>query len=161
MASSTVVASKGVKRAITSSRKKIADLDDEFFGEVIGVAQAIDALRRALSEVSGCLDRREFEKASALGYGEVAAEFIFLQRTLGGLQGACMHKERLVADLAVEARCSYEEILPKVEAVMESARPLDRKQRIARKTRQSRIREGIESMTQRLETGTARPRRGG
>jgi hypothetical protein len=41
-----------------------------------------------LNHLSASLDRREFEKASALGYGAVTAEFIFLQRTLGGLQGA-------------------------------------------------------------------------
>jgi hypothetical protein len=49
-------------------------------------------LRKALGELSASLDRREFEKASAIGYGAVASEFIFLQRTLGGLQGACMNE---------------------------------------------------------------------
>jgi hypothetical protein len=150
MASSTVVAPKGAKRRIASKRTEIAALDDEFFGEVVGVAQAIDLLRRALSEVSACLDRREFEKASALGYGKLAQEFIFLQRTLGGLQGACMHKEKLVCDLAVELGCSYEDALPEVDALMKSARPLDRKQRNAGKRRQAQIRATIKAMTRTL-----------
>jgi hypothetical protein len=158
MASSTVVASKGVKRLIAAKRKKIADLDDEFFGEVVGVAQAIDALRGALSEVSACLDHREFEKASALGYGKVAEEFIFLQRTLGGLQDACMHKEKLVCDLAVELRRSYEEVVPEVDALMQSARPLDRKQRNATTKGHSRIRARTKTMTRSLKTTTPRRR---
>ena len=62
--------------------------------------QAIDALRTALKQIGAALDSRQFEKASAIGYGRVAEEFVFLQRTLGGLQGACLHKEKLVSDLA-------------------------------------------------------------
>lgn len=87
---------KKVARTLAPKRKEIAALDDEFFGEVVGVAQAIAELRKALNQLSASLDRREFEKASALGYGAVAAEFVFLQRTLGGLQGACLSKEKLV-----------------------------------------------------------------
>jgi hypothetical protein len=74
--------SKTARRVVASKRKEIAALDDEFFGEVVGVAQAIGVLRKALGELSASLDRREFEKASAIGYGAVASEFIFLQRTL-------------------------------------------------------------------------------
>jgi hypothetical protein len=65
-------APKKAKRIIASKRKVIAALDDEFFGEVIGVAQAIGELRKALSQLSTSLDRGEFEKASAIGYGAVA-----------------------------------------------------------------------------------------
>jgi hypothetical protein len=35
----------------------------------VGVAQAIDGLHKALNEISACLDRRDFYKASSLGYG--------------------------------------------------------------------------------------------
>jgi hypothetical protein len=54
------------------------------------VAQAIDALRTALNQIRAAFDSRQFEKASAIGYGKVAEEFVFLQGTLGGLQGACL-----------------------------------------------------------------------
>lgn len=142
-------------------------MDDEFFAEVVGVAQAIDALRRALSKLSTALDARQYEKASALGYEEVASEFVFLQRTLGGLQGACLHKEGLVQNLAFALRCPYQDVLPKVDALLTSTRPIDRKKRIAnRKKAAPRIRAAIEVLTQKLgsrtETGTIRkPRRGG
>lgn len=78
-----------------------------------GLTLRIDALRKALNQVSAALDARQFEKASSLGYGKVAEEFVFLQRTLGGLQGACLHKERLIQDLAIALHCPYEDVLPR------------------------------------------------
>ncbi len=159
--------SRRAERLVAARRKELAALDDEFFAEVVGVAQAIDALRRALSKLSTALDARQYEKASALGYQEVASEFVFLQRTLGGLQGACLHKEGLVQNLAFALRGPYEDVLPKVDALLTSARPIDRKKRIAnRKKAAPRIRAAIEALTQKLgsrtETGTIRkPRRGG
>jgi hypothetical protein len=114
--------------------------------------------------MSRALDARQYEKASALGYEEVASEFVFLQRTLGGLQGACLEKERLVQDLAFALRCPYEDVLPKVDALLASARPIDRKQRNAnRKKAAPRIRAAIEGLTKKFgndaETRTVRPRR--
>jgi hypothetical protein len=167
MASSTVVASRGTKRLVASKRKDITALDNEFFGEVVGVAQAVGALRKALSELSASLDGRQFEKASALGYGKIAEEFVFLQRTLGGLQGACMQKEKLVSDLAAELRCSYEDVLPEVDAIMQSARPRGRKRHGANRTKRSRIRAAIKAMIDKAEGATPEirtaqpPQRGG
>ena len=164
--SSRTASSKKVGRLVASRRKELAALDDEFFAEVVGVAQAIDTLRRALTKISMALDARQYEKASALGYEEVASEFVFLQRTLGGLQGACLEKERLVQDLAFALRCPYEDVLPKVDALLASAHPIDRKQRMAnRKKAASRIRAAVKALTQRFtkdgEAEKARPRRRG
>lgn len=162
---SKLATSRRGERLIASKRKELAALDDEFFGEVVGVAQAIAALRKALNEISASLDSRQFEKASDVGYGKVAQEFVFLQRTLGGLQGACLHKEKLVSDLAFALRCPYEEVLPRVDAFMQSARPLDRKQRQANRRKGSQISATIKAMTQRFgedtEAGTVRRRRRG
>ena len=141
---------KQVERLVGSKRKELAALDDEFFGEVIGVAQAIDALRTALKQISAALDSRQFERASAIGYRKVAEEFVFLQRTLGGLQDACLRKEKLVSDLAFALRCPYEDVLPKVDAILQSARPLDRKQRIANRKKAPQIRAAIATLTQKL-----------
>jgi len=158
--------SKRVERLVGSKRRELAALDDEFFGEVVGVAQAIDALRMALKQISSALDSRQFEKASAIGYGKVAEGFVFLQRTLGGLQGACLHKEKLVADLAFALRCPYEAVLPKVDARMQSARPLDRKQRLEnRKKAAPQTRAAVGALTQKFgnnaEAGPDRARRRG
>jgi hypothetical protein len=144
--------SKLAKRTIASKRKEIAALDDEFFGELVGVAQAIGVLRKALGELSTSLDRREFEKASAIGYGAVASEFIFLQRTLGGLQGACMNKERLVSDLAYRLRWPYEKVLPLVDALMKSPHPLTAKQREKNRKARPKIRAKVEAMMKKWST---------
>jgi len=139
--------SKRVERLVASKRKELSALDDEFFGEVVGVAEAIYALRTALTQISAALDSRQFEKASAIGYGKAAEEFVFLQRALGGLQGACLQKEKLISDLALTLRRPYEDVLPKVNALMQSARPLDRKQRIASRKKVPRIRAAIKALT--------------
>jgi hypothetical protein len=88
-----------------------------------GVTQALDELRNALVEVGACLGSRDFEKASALGYDSVSSGFIFLQRTLGELNNLCMNKDEIVGVVAVKLGCAYEEALPHVDAVMESAQP--------------------------------------
>lgn len=164
--SSSAATARRAERLVAARRKELAALDDEFFAEVVGVAQAIDALRKALSKLSSALDARQYEKASAIGYKEVASEFVFLQRTLGGLQGACLHKEGLVQNLAFALRCPYDDVLPKVDALLASTRPINRKQRIAnRKKAAPRIRAAIEALTKRFgsdpETRTVRPRRRG
>jgi hypothetical protein len=94
---------------------------------VVGVAQAIDDLRKALNEVETCIDRRQFEAAADVGYDSVASGFVFLQRTLGGLHERCMDKTKIVQGIAVALDCSYEEAAPHVDAVMKSAVPRERR----------------------------------
>jgi hypothetical protein len=140
---------------VAAARERIATLDDEFFGEMVGVSQAIDELRKALDRVEACLDSRDFGKASTLGYGPVAETFIFLQRTLGGLQAICMEKEALVSEIAAKLGCAYEDALPHVEAIMESTHPLTEEQR--RKARKSI--PGIKARIRALTQQTTLPRR--
>lgn len=109
--------------AIADLRDDISRLDDEFVGEVVGTSQALDLLRKALDAIDTCLDTREFEKAAALGYGAVSENFIFLQRTLGGLNKLCMDKSRIVSEVAQRMDSTYEEALPFVDAEMVSAKP--------------------------------------
>jgi hypothetical protein len=75
---SSVATSRRAERLVAARRKELAASDDEFFAGVGGVAQAIDALRKALSKLSSALDGRQYEQASALGYEAVASEFVFL-----------------------------------------------------------------------------------
>ena len=109
--------------AIEALREKIAAVDEEIMHDVVGVAQALGELRKALDEVDGCIAGWQFEKAANAGYGSVSSGFVFLQRTLGGLQERCMDKSRIVQDLAATLNCSYEEAVPYVDAVMDSSRP--------------------------------------
>ncbi len=77
-----------------------------------------------------------------------------------------LHKQKLVQELAFALHCPYEDVLPKVDAVLTSARPIDRKQRMAnRKAAAPRIRAAIEALKQRFgsdaKAGSVRPRRRG
>ena len=109
---------------ISKHSEKIDTIDNDIIMEVVGVAQAVDALRKALDKVETCLTERNFEKASSLGYGDVASEFIFLQRTLGGLQDSALERQRFISDLAVElGNGNYEETESLVKPYMKSLQP--------------------------------------
>ena len=66
----------------------IETIDNTILMETVGVAMAIDKLRESLDKVESYLDDREFEKASHVGYQDVAHDFVYVQRTLAGLQTA-------------------------------------------------------------------------
>ncbi len=85
--------------------------------------QALHQLREALNKIEKSLHDRDFEKASSLGYKEVAIEFIFLQRTLGGLQDSIHEKQKLIQDIAFKTNNAYEEVAPHVEQHMDSLKP--------------------------------------
>lgn len=112
-----------VEQIISSMRERIDAVDQDLMMDVVGVAQALDELRKALDEVNGCLDRRDFDKAADLGYSSVSSGFIFLQRTLGALKGQNDQKSIVVSEVAAQLGCAYEEALPHVDAAMESAHP--------------------------------------
>lgn len=99
----------------------IETLDNNILMETVGVAMSIDKLRESLDSVESHLNDREFEKASHVGYQEVAHDFVYVQRTLAGLQAAAHQKEALISNIAQEANISYEEVAPYVDQKMQSA----------------------------------------
>lgn len=112
-----------IEQAIADAMAEIAAVDELLMMEVVGVAQALSQLKEALDKVDECLDKRDFSKASDLGYADVASEFIFLQRTLAGLQSAEHQKEGLISKIVMKANArSYEEVEPFVNAKMDSAK---------------------------------------
>ena len=120
-----------INTLIAQKKNEIKVIDDTFFGELSGVSQALGQLKEALEKVSECLDRREFEKASSLGYSDVSSEFIFLQRCLGGLNDAVMQKEKLIQELCLELcndldNVCNEDVKPLVEQAIESLKPIDK-----------------------------------
>jgi hypothetical protein len=82
---------------------------------------ALDKLRGALDMMETHMNEREFEKASHVGYQEVAHNFVYVQRTLAGLQTAAHQKEALISDIAREANVAYEDVAPYVEKKMQTA----------------------------------------
>jgi hypothetical protein len=99
----------------------IETLDNDIMMELVVVAMALDKLRASLDRVETHMNEREFEKASHVGYDDVAHNFVYVQRTLAGLQTAAHQKEALVSAIAQEANAAYEEVAPYVEKKMQSA----------------------------------------
>ena len=73
--------------------------------------------------LEGLLGERQFEKAAALGYQDIASAFIFLQRTLGGLQSADFNRHAFTSSIAEKLQCAYEDVEPHVSARLECLKP--------------------------------------
>lgn len=98
----------------------IETLDNDIMMETVGVAMALDKLRESLDMIETHLNEREFEKASHVGYQELAHNFVYVQRTLAGLQTTVHKKESLISDIAQKANAAYEDVAPYVEKTMQS-----------------------------------------
>ncbi len=121
---------KCIENIIFQKKNEIKNIEDGFFGDIVGVAQALGRLKEALDKVDVCLDKREFEKASSLGYGAVSSEFIFLQHCLGGINDTVGQKEKLIQDVCLELckkldNVRNEEVAPLVEQEIESLKPIN------------------------------------
>ncbi|MDD2801165.1 MAG: hypothetical protein PHE96_06885 [Methylococcales bacterium] len=110
-----------IDAVIDGKTADIERIDDTIFIEMAGVSMALDQLRKSLDKLKMHLNDREFEKASQLGYQEVAQEFVFVQRTLAGLQTAVHKKDAFISTIAQEINGSYEDAAPYVEGRMQSA----------------------------------------
>ncbi len=108
---------------LTARAVELEAIDNTVIGEVVGVSQSIGDLRKALDVLEGLLGERQFEKAAALGYQDIASAFIFLQRTLGGLQSADFNRHAFTSSIAEKLQCAYEDVEPHVSARLECLKP--------------------------------------
>jgi hypothetical protein len=105
----------------------IATLDDDILMETVGVTMALDKLRESLKKLSDHMDNREFEKASSVGYNELASDFVYVQRTLAGIQIIAHQKAAFISDIAREANTAYENVAPYVEERLSTSVKKDKK----------------------------------
>jgi hypothetical protein len=105
-----------VTEAVNRRSSELDDVEMTLAIESAGVAQAVDALRKALDKVENCLNDRQYEAVANLGYEDVSSEFIFLQRTMGRLLTAAHDRQRFISDIAGETKLPYEVVKPLVEA---------------------------------------------
>ncbi|WP_084355029.1 hypothetical protein [Primorskyibacter flagellatus] len=115
--------SADVDAILTARAAELEAIDDTLICETVGVAQAADDLRKSLDALDGLLDAREFEKAAALGYRDIASAFIFLQRTLGGLQSADLSRHEFTSTIAQALQCAFEDAEPHVTARFQCLKP--------------------------------------
>ena len=104
-----------VAEAINRRSSEFDDIEMTLAIESAGVAQAVDALRKALDKVENCLNDRRYEAVANLGYEDVSSEFIFLQRTMGSLLTATHDRQRFISDIAGETKLTFEVVEPLVE----------------------------------------------
>ena len=124
-----------IENAVKNNKDNINAIYDCFYGDMLGVAQAIGQLKEALEKIDTCLNQREFEQASALGYSDVSSEFIFLQRCLGSLNDTVMQKEKLTQEIGIEVSNQLESVKNEEVAVlvgnqMESLKPIVKPKKI-------------------------------
>ena len=67
---------KQIASIIDSRAAAIETLDNDIMMETVGVAMALDKLRASLDKLAVHLDDMEFEKASNVGYDELAHNFV-------------------------------------------------------------------------------------
>lgn len=114
-----------ILKTVENSMDRIKAIDENIIGECAGVSHALDDLRKSLDKIALCLAERTYPEAGSLGYSDVASAFIFLQRTLGGLQHAYNQKEQLVAEIALQSGVGvYEEVAPFVDDLLVSSQKL-------------------------------------
>lgn len=130
---------------LSARTAELEAIDDTVFVEVAGVSQAADDLRKALDTLDGLLADRQFDKATALGYREIASAFIFLQRTLGGLQSADWKRHDFTSSTAIALNCTFEEAEPHVLACLQCMKPrsdiTDKERDAARASLNAQIRQ--------------------
>ena len=122
---------KCIEHIISQKKNDIKNIDDAFWGDVMGVSQALGQLKEALDKVDKCLEKRQFSKASSLGYSDVSSEFIFLQRCLGGLNDTVGEKEEVIQEICLELcnelnNVRNEEVAPLVEKEIKSLEPIEK-----------------------------------
>lgn len=105
-----------IDEVINRRSGELDDIEMTLAIESAGVAQAFDALRKALDKAEDCLNNRQYEVVANLGYEDVSSEFIFLQRTMGSLLTAAHDRQRFISDIAGEVKLAYEVVEPLVEA---------------------------------------------
>ncbi len=110
------------QKILTLIEHRAADIemiDNNLLMEKAAVAMAIVKLRETLDKLEGHLKNREFQKASHVGYDDLAHHFVYVQRTLAGLQTAAYQKEGLISNIAQEAKAAYEDVAPHVDQKMQ------------------------------------------
>lgn len=110
-----------ISAIVDEYRAAIETLDDDIMMEQVGVAMALDKLRGSLDMLEAHMDERELERASHAGYSEVAHEFVYLQRTLAGLQSVAQQKDTMISNIAQKANTAFEDVKPFVDERMKSS----------------------------------------
>lgn len=71
------------------------------------VSQCADTMRRSIDEILETMRADQFTKAGNLGYRDFAANFIWMQRCLGGLNDAAIKCSEAVSLVAMDCQLAF------------------------------------------------------
>lgn len=109
----------------TSIKNRSKELEDAFWDVIIQstpVYQCADAMKKSIEEILQAIDADQFEKAANLGYRDFCANFVWMQRTLGGINDAAMHFSEAISKVAFDCGLAHEQVKPIVLAFCERVR---------------------------------------
>jgi hypothetical protein len=152
---------KAIQKAVAKRRKDIEELDEETGWGVVSVSQAIGDLGLAIDKLDAAMNKRDLEKAADIGYDEVAAGFIFLQRVLGEINSVTAEKAGLIQDICFEVRASYETVAPHVDKLFSSYKPRESKvtsREFARQLKKRAPSKRVQKMLDRVTATKRKPR---
>jgi hypothetical protein len=109
-----------IRKSALQHVESLKEVDFALLIERAGVRQAEDLLRKALDTLKLLLDNNEDEAAADLGYSDISSNYIFLQRTLGGLKLAALNRSSAISDIAADTHQSHETVTPYVLEFMYS-----------------------------------------
>jgi hypothetical protein len=110
-----------------SIERRATELDESYMNVLIQagpVSQCADAMKKSINGILKTIQADQFEKAASLGYRDFAANFIWMQRSLGGMNDAAMRCSEVVSLVAMDCHMAFEQVYPFVkEFFARSRRP--------------------------------------
>lgn len=118
MSNQNYVLSEEQRRLVLQSiDKRAAELKESYLAVLIQagpVFECADALKKSIDEILAAIDVDQFEHAADLGYGDLCANFVWMQRTLGAVHEAALNCSEAIAKVADDTRLSHEKVKPLV-----------------------------------------------
>ncbi|MGN6133014.1 MAG: hypothetical protein ACTHOU_00885 [Aureliella sp.] len=90
--------------------------------ESVPVIQSADALKKSVDEIVGCINSDQFELAADLGYRDLSSNFVWLQRSLGGVKIAALECSQAISDVAGDCGLAFEQVKPFVDQFFQQVR---------------------------------------
>jgi hypothetical protein len=110
-----------------SIERRATELEESYMNVLIQagpVYQCADAMKKSIDDILETIQADQFEKAASLGYRDFAANFIWMQRSLGGMNDAAMKCSEVVSLVALDCHMAFEQVYPLVkEFFARSRRP--------------------------------------
>jgi hypothetical protein len=111
-----------VKASIGKRAKELEEAFMDVIIQSVPVFQCADAMKKSIDEILQAIESDQFERAAALGYDAFCSNFVWMQRTLGGMNDAAMQCSEAISGVAVDCGLAHEQVKPLVAEFFERIR---------------------------------------